>query len=146
MSSAVRTRTAGRRSLPALAIATTVLLLAGCEEQQQVAAEAAPPPPAVGVTEAAREDVRRAFEFVGRIEAVDTVDLRARVQGYLQSRFFHEGDEVFPGQLLFAIEKDSYEAEVERLRAAVARAEADLLNAEQQLRRGEELLSNNNIP
>jgi membrane fusion protein (multidrug efflux system) len=146
MSGAVHTRRAGRRSLPALALATTVLLLAGCEEQQQVAAEAAPPPPAVGVTEAAREDVRRAFEFVGRIEAVDTVDLRARVEGFLQSRFFREGDEVFPGQLLFAIEKDSYEAEVERLKAAVARAEADLLNAEQQLRRGQELLQNKNIP
>jgi membrane fusion protein (multidrug efflux system) len=120
--------------------------LPGCDEPQQEAAQTAPPPPAVGVAEAARDDVRRIYRFVGRIEAMDTVDLRARVQGYLQSRFFREGDEVFPAQLLFAIEKETYEAEVERLRAAVARAEADRLNAEQQLRRGEELVANNNIP
>jgi len=121
-------------------------LLSACDEPEQQAGQAAPPPPAVGVAEAVREDVRRAYRFVGRIEAVDTVDLRARVQGFLESRFFREGDEVFPGQILFAIEKDTYEAEVERLRAAVARAEAELLNAEQQLRRGEELVVNNNIP
>ena len=135
----------GRRvRLPAtLAV---LAFLSGCDEPQQGAAQTAPPPAAVGVVEAAREDVRRAYRFVGRIEAMDTVDLRARVQGFLQSRFFREGDEVFPGQLLFAIEKDTYEAEVERLRAAVARAEAEVLNAEQQLRRGEELLANNNIP
>ena len=129
-----------------LVMLATLVLLSACGEPQQDAAQEAPPPPAVGVVEAAREDVRRAYRFVGRIEAMDTVDLRARVQGFMQSRFFREGDEVFPGQLLFAIEKDTYEAEVERLRAAVARAEADVLNAEQQLRRGEELLQNNNIP
>lgn len=119
-------------------------LIAGCEGEQE-AAQAAPPPPAVGVAEVESREVRRAYEFVGRIEAVDTVDLRARVEGFLQSRFFREGDNVVTGALLFAIEEEQYEAEVERLEAAVARAEAEVLNAEQQLRRGEELLANQNI-
>jgi membrane fusion protein, multidrug efflux system len=136
------------RVLPASLLLPALVLLSACGERAEGQANAPqqPPPPAVGVVEAQSKDVRRAYRFVGRIEAVDTVDLTARVQGYLESRFFREGDEVFPGQVLFAIEPDQYEAEVERLKAEVARAEADLLNARQQLRRGEDLLNNRNIP
>jgi membrane fusion protein, multidrug efflux system len=128
-----------------LLLAVLALVSACGEGAESQTAAPQPPPPAVGVVEAQKKDVRRAYRFVGRIEAIDTVDLSARVQGYLESRFFREGDEVFPGQVLFAIEPDQYEAEVERLKAEVARADADLLNAEQQLRRGEDLLRNNNI-
>lgn len=131
---------------PAWLLLPAILLLSACDEGAEGQTDAPQaPPPAVGVAEVQGKDVRRAYEFVGRIEAIDTVDLRARVEGFLQSRFFREGDEVFPGQILFAIEKETYEAEVERLRAAVARAKADVLNAEQQLRRGEDLLANRNI-
>jgi membrane fusion protein, multidrug efflux system len=131
---------------PAWLLLPAVLLLSACDEGAESQTDASqPPPPAVGVVEVQGKDVRQAYEFVGRIEAIDTVDLRARVEGFLQSRFFREGDEVFPGQILFAIEKETYEAEVARLEAAVARAKADVLNAEQQLRRGEDLLANRNI-
>lgn len=84
--------------------------------------------------------------FVGRAEAVDTVDLRARVTGFLERRLFAEGQDVRAGDLLMVIEKAPFEVAVERARAEVARAEADALNARQQLERAQDLAGNRNIP
>jgi membrane fusion protein, multidrug efflux system len=78
--------------------------------------------------------------FTGRIEAIDRVDLRARVEGYLETRQFSEGGEVKAGQLLFTIEKDTYGAAVAQAKATVSRAEASAKLAKIEVERQSELL------
>jgi membrane fusion protein (multidrug efflux system) len=104
------------------------------------AAQPAPTTPAVTVVRVERRDITPSVTFTGRIEAKDSVDLRARVEGYLERRLFEEGQEVKVGDLLFVIEKASYEAEIEAIEAAIARAQATLDLAELERRRQEELV------
>jgi membrane fusion protein (multidrug efflux system) len=124
------------------------IVLAACDDggEQQRAAAPAAPAPAVGVVAAAERDVTPAFSFTGRVEAVDKVDLRARITGFLEKRDFTEGQEVTADSLLFSIEKQQYEATVQQTQATVAQAQAVLTDAELQLSRGEELVRNRNIP
>ena len=97
-------------------------------------------PPAVGVLAVERRPVTESTEFVGRVEAQDRVDLRARVTGFLQERPFREGQEVQEGQVLFRLERPPFEAEVARARATVASAEAELQNANSALARARDLV------
>lgn len=97
-------------------------------------------PPAVGVMEAAKRPVTETADFVGRIEAPDRVELRARVTGFLQERLFREGQEVPAGAVLFRMERPPFEAEVARAQAQVAAAEAELANANIGLARARELV------
>lgn len=97
------------------------------------------PPPAVLVAKVETEDVAPAREFIGRVEAVQAVDLRARVQGFLQEVSFHEGQDVRAGDVLFRIEPDQYEAALAQAEAELASARATLKNAELNLERREEL-------
>ncbi|WP_270935035.1 efflux RND transporter periplasmic adaptor subunit [Falsiroseomonas oryzae] len=97
-------------------------------------------PPAVGVITAERRPVTESTEFVGRVEAVDRVDLRARVTGFLQERLFREGQEVAANAQLFRLEEAPFEADVARAAAQVAAAEAELSNANIQLARARELV------
>ena len=96
-------------------------------------------PPAVGVVKAERKPVTESTEFVGRIEAVNRVDIRARVTGFLQERAFTEGQEVRAGDVLFRIERAPFEAQLEQARANVASAVAQLENARVALARAREL-------
>lgn len=68
------------------------------------------PPPTVGVQVVSQMGVNRSFEFVGRIKAVNEVELRARVEGFLEKVLFTEGQHVKVGQLLYQIEKVQYQA------------------------------------
>jgi membrane fusion protein (multidrug efflux system) len=104
-------------------------LLAACDDAERQAV-APPPPPAVTVAKVARVDVTPSTTFTGRIEAADKVDLRARVEGFIEQRLFEEGADVKEGDLLFVLEKAPYEAEVEQVKASIARAEASLRVAE----------------
>lgn len=97
-------------------------------------------PPAVGVITAERRPVTESTEFVGRIEAIDRVELRARVTGFLQERLFREGQEVSAGQVLFRMERAPFEADVARAQAQVAAAEAELTNANISLARARDLV------
>jgi membrane fusion protein (multidrug efflux system) len=136
---------AARLRMTALALLLVAPLLAGCEEKK--AAQAPPPPaPAVGVASAAIKGVAQAYNFVGRIKAVNTVQLRARVEGFLEKVLFREGDDVQTGQLLYQIEKDQLQAQVDQAKANVAAAEATELNAQLQYNRSLELVKNQNIP
>jgi membrane fusion protein (multidrug efflux system) len=92
-----------------------------------------------------REQVAEQAEFVGRVVAVDRVDLRARVPGFLKERRFTEGQEVKADEVLFVIEPDQYQAVVDQRKADVAKAVAENENAQAQLARGEELLKSKNI-
>jgi membrane fusion protein (multidrug efflux system) len=121
-------------------------LLAGCGQDEAAPAQAAAPPPAVTVAPVETGDVTAKTEFVGRVEAVNKVDLRARVTGFLEQRLFQEGQEVKEGDLLFVIEQPPYQAAVDQRQAELASAEANRANTEAQLKRGEELVKNGNIP
>lgn len=109
----------------------------GADAQQP---RAAAPAPAVAVVAAARKNITPSATFTGRIEAIDRVDLRARVEGYLETRQFTEGGEVKAGQLLFTIEKDTYVAAVAQAKATVSRAESSLRLAKIELDRQDELV------
>jgi membrane fusion protein (multidrug efflux system) len=121
------------------------ILLAGCGQDEAASPQAAPPPPAVTVASVAAADVRPKSEFVGRVEAINKVDLRARVTGFLEKRLFEEGQEVKAGDLLFVIEQPPYQAAVDQRQAELASAEAKKANTAAQLKRGEELVKNNDI-
>lgn len=97
------------------------------------------PPPAVGVIEAARRPVTESTEFIGRVEAINRVEIRARVTGFLERRLFAEGTEVAEGAPLFTIEHAPFEAQLDQARANVASAEANLANARVALARAREL-------
>jgi membrane fusion protein, multidrug efflux system len=119
------------------------LLLAACDEK--AAPKAPAPAPSVGVTPAAVKGVRQAYNFVGRIKAIDIVQLRARVEGFLEKVLFREGDDVKSGQLLYQIEKDQLQAQVDQAKANVAAAQATEVNAQLQYNRALELVKNQNI-
>jgi len=93
------------------------------------AAAAQPPAPAVGVRVATMKGVSQSFEFVGRIKATDKVEIRARVEGFLQKVLFKEGQDVKAGDLLYQIEKVQFQAAVDQAKANVVVAEAELTRA-----------------
>jgi len=85
-------------------------------------------------------------DFIGRVTAIDKVDIVARVPGFIEERYFTEGQQVKTGDLLFRIEQATYKAAVEQQRANLAKAKATEVNAALQLGRGKELVRNQNIP
>ena len=109
-------------------------------------AQQAGPPPAVLVQPAELRAMTKQAEFVGRAEALEKVDLRARVQGFLGPRLFKEGDAVKADQVVFTIEREPFEAAVDQRKAQLAAAESTLANAEQQLQRTAELARKGNAP
>ena len=113
---------------------------------QLAAAQGANPPPAVTVAPAVTRQVTETGEFIGRITAINKVDIVARVPGFIEERKFTEGQDVKNGDLLFRIEQATYKAAVEQQRANLAKAQATEVNAKLQLERGKELVRNNNIP
>lgn len=111
--------------LPALAAAVLTLLLQGCSSEAQT--QAAAPLPQVSVAAALERDVQEWDEFTGRLEAVESVEIRPRVTGYIESVNFTEGSIVKKGDLLFVIDQRPYRADLSKAEAelnrAVARAE-----------------------
>src|SRR5215831_16319208 len=122
-------------------LASALLLLGGVPGKAQQAA----PPPAVLVQPAELRSMTKHAEFVGRAEALEKVDLRARVPGFLGPRGFKDGDDVKEGQVVFRIEKEPFETAVDQRKAQLASAQARLVNADQQLRRAVELAPRGNI-
>ncbi len=127
-----------------LALASLVLLLlAACDQRKT---PVPPPPPSVGVRLATLKGVSRSYEFVGRIKAVETVELRARVEGFLDKVLFREGQDVKTGDLLYQIEKVQFQAQVDQAKANLAAAQAKAINAQLQFNRSSELVRNQNVP
>jgi multidrug efflux system membrane fusion protein len=106
---------------------------------------APPPPPAVSVAAAIEREVAEWDEFSGRLEAVEHVDIRPRVNGYLQAIHFRQGAEVKKGELLFTIDPRPYQAELARAEAALAGARTRAELARTELARAERLLADNAI-
>ena len=93
------------------------------------------PPPLVGTTQVAMKNADRPEKFVGHVEEVTSVNLQARVEGYIEKVNFEEGAFVREGQLLYRIEQQSYKAMTASAKAKKAQAEANLYKAETRLRR-----------
>src|SRR5687768_15776175 len=117
------------------------LATAGCDEGQ-AQSSAAPPAPAPAVTVALvkEREVTPASTFTARVEAVDSVDLRARVPGYLERQLFKEGAEIKAGDLLFVLEKGQYEAAINEIKATITRAQASLKLADLEVDRQGQLV------
>lgn len=133
--------------LPRIAVPlalTSVLVLAACGEGQKNA-QAAPPPPQVTVAKPVQKPVTDHDEYVGRFVALDFVEIRARVSGYLEKIHFKDGQLVKEGDLLFTIDRRPFEATVEQAKAAVEQAKANLAFAESDLKRGESLRTGTTI-
>jgi RND family efflux transporter MFP subunit len=115
-----------------------ILLLTACTKPSTPTAS--PPPPKVTVSQPAARDVVEWNEYTGRLEAVESVEVRAYVNGYLQSIHFKDGSVVKKGDLLFVIDPRPYEAALERAKAELALANARLERTEKDLARVQQLL------
>lgn len=112
---------------------------AGCERQQQQK-QASPPPPAVTVAAPQKRTVVDKDEYVGRFVAVDSVEIRARVSGYLEKVHFRDGQLVKKGDLLFTVDRRPFLNTVEQARASVNQAKANLAYTEADLARAQGLV------
>ena len=115
------------------------LVLAGCEGDAPRAAPAAPPPQ-VTVARPATKMVTDHDEFVGRFVAVDAVEIRARVSGYLDAIHFTDGQFVKQGDLLFTIDRRPFQVALDQARANLAQAKANVIYATTDLARGKDLV------
>ena len=131
------------RPAAALVAAAALLTLAGCGEGSKQAS--APPPPAVTVTKPVAKTVVDQDEYVGRFVAVDSVEVRSRVSGYLSEIHFTDGQMVKKGDLLFVIDHRPFQIVLDQMRANLAQARANLAFTEADLSRGQELLHNKTI-
>lgn len=103
------------------------------------------PPPAVVVEPAQMQVIAQRVDFVGRIEAIEKVELRARVTGFIKQVDFKDGDLVKEGQTLFEIEPDPFLATIDQRKAQLASAEADSKNADISLQRALDLVKTNAV-
>jgi len=128
------------RRLPLALAAAAILvapLLAGCEQNSFVP----PPPPKVDIAAPVQRPVTRYLEASGNTVAIKTVDLVARVQGFLQSIDYQDGSFVKQGTPLFTIEPDTFRLKLEQAQAAEAGAQASVRQTEADFKRQSELAS-----
>jgi membrane fusion protein (multidrug efflux system) len=104
--------------------------LTGCDKKNGDS-QAPPPPPSVSVSEVKVGDVIGSNTYIGQVVAYDDVNLTARVEGFLTSRNFNEGQAVKEGTTLFTIEKDQYLANLNAAAATVAQKKAEQIRCDQ---------------
>ena len=121
----------------------SLLVTAGCGDNRQQAA--APPAPEVTVAKPVRRTIVDQDEYVGRFVAIDAVEVRARVSGYLEKVHFEDGQIVKQGDLLFTIDARPFNNIVEQSRGALAQARANLAFTDSDLRRGQQLVRDKTI-
>jgi multidrug efflux system membrane fusion protein len=127
-----------------LSAAALAVGLASCGDgkpQQQ----GGPPPPAVTVAKPVLQDVTEHDEYVGRFVAVSSVEVRARVSGYLDQIHFEDGQIVQQGTLLFSIDKRPFQNTLDQAKANLAQARANLAFAQADLDRGSQLVRDKTI-
>jgi membrane fusion protein, multidrug efflux system len=116
-----------------IALRTGAVLIAVAASPDYLVRAAQQAPPAVTVAQATLGSITPSASYVGRVQAVSTVNLVARVSGFLQQQHFREGQRVKTGDLLITIEQDTYQAAVDQAQANVDKAKATERNAELQL-------------
>lgn len=126
---------------PVILLLLITVLLTGCEAQsEESAASSLPPPPEVDVAEIVAQPVVLSESFTGRVEAAETVELRARVSGYIQEVAFDEGELVEQGELLFLIDPRPYQARIGAAQADLSQAKSQLAQASSEAERARVLL------
>jgi len=125
-----RTLRAPQFALQLSLVALLVSVLSGCDNS--VAKNAPPPPPGVSAADVVTQQINQWDDFNGRIEAVQSVQLRPRVSGYIDKVNYTEGQEVKKGQVLFTIDDRTYRAAREQAQAELVRArnQANLTRSE----------------
>src|SRR5258708_37414634 len=108
------------------------VLVSGCGSQAR-SQNGAPPPPSVLVTTAHAGDVPIFSEYPAQTYARNTVDVRARVDGYIEKWLFRPGQEVQAGETLYVLDKRPYEAALDQAKGNLAQSEADLDYAQKQV-------------
>jgi RND family efflux transporter MFP subunit len=119
--------------------------LSACDDNKSAAQTTAPPAPQVTVAKPVKKLVSDFDEYVGRFVAVDFVEVRARVSGYLDSIHFTDGQLVKAGDPLFTIDRRPFQAALDQAQAAIEQAKANLAFAESDLKRGEGLVRGSTI-
>ncbi len=122
-----------------------VPVLAGCGPSQPLAQGGPPPPPQVTVAKPVKKMVADSDEYVGRFVAVDAIEIRARVSGYLDAVHFQDGQLVKKGDLLFTIDRRPFETTLAQAQANLAQARANLAFAEADVVRGQSLVRGSTI-
>ncbi|HDX4048259.1 TPA: efflux RND transporter periplasmic adaptor subunit [Enterobacter soli] len=117
------------------------LLLVGCDNS--VAQNAAPPAPAVSAADVVVKSISQWDSFNGRIEAVESVQLRPRVSGYIDKVNYTDGQEVKKGEVLFTIDDRTYRAALEQAQANLARAKTQASLAQSEANRTDKLVNTN---
>ncbi|MGO4221476.1 efflux RND transporter periplasmic adaptor subunit [Lysobacter sp. TAF61] len=128
--------------VPVLALAASLLVAAvvtACSSQAEPGA-AMPPPPEVSVAQVLSKQVSEWDDFTGRVTAIETVDLRPRVSGYVERVAYQEGQEVKKGDLLFVIDQRRYKAQLDQAQADLERARAEARLAQTQDTRAQTLV------
>jgi len=120
-------------------------LLAGCGSNSAPAQNAAPPPPTVTIAKPEKRTIVDQDEYVGRFVAVDSVEVRSRLSGYLAAVHFTDGQMVKKDDLLFTIDRRPFQIVLEQARANLAQARANLAYTENDLARGEQLVRDKTI-
>ena len=134
-------KTWGNIHLTALGAMMLSFLLVGCDDS--VAQNAAPPAPAVSAAKVLVKSISQWDSFNGRIEAVESVQLRPRVSGYIDKVNYTDGQEVKKGQVLFTIDDRTYRAALEQAQAALARAKTQASLAQSEANRTDKLVHTN---
>jgi len=125
-----------------LALAGLMAAAAGCGKEE---APPPPPPPEVKVTSVVQRDVPVFIEVIGQTRGSTEIEVRARVEGYLESVNYQEGSFVRKGQLLYTLDPRPFQANVAQARGLQAQAEAQLARARQDVVRYEPLVAKNAI-
>ncbi|EML1449833.1 TPA: efflux RND transporter periplasmic adaptor subunit [Enterobacter kobei] len=134
-------KTWGNDPLHALGAMLLSLLLVGCDNS--VAQNAAPPAPAVNAADVVVKSISQWDSFNGRIEAVESVQLRPRVSGYIDKVNFTDGQEVKKGEVLFTIDDRTYRAALEQAQATLERAKTQASLARSEANRTDKLINTN---
>lgn len=134
-------KTWGNFHLNALGAMLLSVLLVGCDNS--VAQNAAPPAPAVSAADVVVKSISQWDSFNGRIEAVESVQLRPRVSGYIDKVNYTDGQEVKKGEVLFTIDDRTYRAALEQAQANLARAKTQASLAQNEANRTDKLVNTN---
>ena len=139
----------GRQSLSPfnqIGLIVFLLFISACGSNEQTGKVQDRPPPEVVVTSVISQTVPIVGDYVARTEARQTVEIRARVGGFLEKALFQEGSQVKAGQLLFVIDQRPYKTTLQEARAALAQAQAALRQAQKDVARLRPLVAEEAAP
>ena len=130
------------RALTVVVLIGLAPIVAACGRSQQ---QAAPPPPKVTVAKPFKRTIVDQDEYVGRFVAIDVVEVRARVSGYLDKVHFQDGQMVKQGDLLFTIDKRPFQNTLDQARANLETARSNVIFTQADVTRGQQLLRDRTI-